>query len=57
MVNLTPVDDDTLAHKHRDGFKILMFNRVKNWRSYVILEVEGFEVHFMHMQISNLVHG
>ena len=25
LVNLSPMDDDTLAHKHRDGFKILMF--------------------------------
>ena len=29
LVNLSPVDDDTLGHRDRDGFKILMFNRVK----------------------------
>ena len=29
LVNLSPGDDDTLAHKHRDGFKILMYNGVK----------------------------
>jgi len=25
-----PCDDDTLAHEHRNGFRILMFNGVKN---------------------------
>ena len=29
LVNLSPVDDDTLAHKDRDGFKIFMFNGEK----------------------------
>ena len=33
LVNLSPVDDDTLAPKHRDGFKILMFNGVKQLAS------------------------
>ena len=28
LVNLSPGDDDTLAHKHRDGFKILLLNGV-----------------------------
>ena len=30
LVNLSPGDDDTLSHKHRDRFKIWMFNGVKN---------------------------
>ena len=51
-----PREDDTLAHEQWDGFKILMLNGVKNQRSDVIQEVDGFEVHFMHMQIHNLVH-
>ena len=29
QVNLSRVDDDTLAHKDRDGLKILMFKGVK----------------------------
>ena len=52
-----PWDDDTLAHEHRDGFKMLMFNGVTNQRSDVIQEVEGFEVRFMHMQLNNWLHG
>ena len=50
-------DDDTLAHEHRDGFKMLMFNGVTNQRSDVIQELEGFEVRFMHMQLNKWLHG
>ena len=52
-----PWDDDTLAHEHREGFKMLMFNGVTNQRSDVTQEVEGFEVRFMHMQLNNWLPG
>ena len=48
-------DDDTPAHEHWDGFKILMFNGVKNYCFHVIYGVEDFEVHFVYMQVNNLV--
>ena len=48
-------DDDTLAHEHWDGFRILMFNGVKNECSDVIYEVEDFKVRSVYMQVNNLV--
>ena len=56
LVNLSLVDDDTLAHEHQDGFKILMFNGVRI-SALLYLEVEGFEVHFMYIEVNSRVHG
>ena len=49
-----PWDDDTLAREHCDGFRILIYSRVKNQSFDVIDGVEGFEVHSIYVQVDNL---